>query len=175
MRLTSVAALLVAGALSQGCAADCGPAAQISANTYEVFTHPLNATGENLNALRAGPAFASYSIPVNGESSWVFKFGDAEVGPMKVIIDGQSFNAQGIWDPIECGNFVISGLKGLYVSTDGTQHSFSAVMNMVVFGDQIEGLVQWNENWELIDGTGGSYRSTAQMRGLLGTSGGAAQ
>lgn len=155
-----------------GCAADCGPAAQIAGNTYTAFTHPVSASGNNIDRLTAAPGFASYSLPVNGQNDWTFKFGEADIGPMKILIDGQAFDAQGIWDPVECGSFTVAEFKGLYVSTDGTQHNFSAAMNVVVFDEQLEGLVQWGESWELVDGTSGTYKSTAQMRGLL-TGGGA--
>ena len=39
-------------------------------------------------------------------------------------------------------------------------------MSIVVFGEQLEGLVQWNESWTLAGGETGTYRSTAQMRGV---------
>ncbi len=173
MRTSTIGGAVFAAALTLagGCAPDCGPAAQIGSNTYSVFSHPISASGDNLELLTSAPDFASYSLPVNGESSWSFKFGNADDGPMKVAIDGQEFDAHGSWDSVECGNFIVSDFAGQFVSTDGTQHNFSAVMNMVVWGEQLEGLVQWGETWTLTDGTAGSYKSTTQMRGLLASGG----
>jgi len=158
--------LLIGAAMSSGCAPDCGPAAQIAGNTYEVFTHPVSASGENLDRLTAPPDFSSYSVPVNGEGSWSFAFGNADVGPVAITIDGQSFDGQGVWDAVECGHFTVEDVGGEYAAADGSTHTFSAAMSIVVFGEQLEGLVQWNESWTLAGGETGTYRSTAQMRGV---------
>jgi len=174
MRTSVAAACLFVSSVGSGCAADCGPAGQIAGNTYAVFTHPLTATGSNIERLTAPPDFASYGVPVNGESSWTFAFGGSDVGPVSVTIDGQPFDGQGFWDAIECGNFTVEDVSGAYMSSDGTEHDFNADFSLVVFGDQLEGLAQWNEAWTLANGDSGTYRSTAQMRGVLVGGGGTA-
>lgn len=159
---------------AMGCSADCGPAAQLASRTYSAFTHPVSASGDNISTLTGAPGFASYGLPVNGEHLWSFAFGAADVGPVTVSIDGQEFEGQGVWDSVECGSFTVESLAGTYVAPDGAEHDFNAAMSMVVFEQQLEGLVQWNEAWTLSDGESGTYRSTAQMRGVLTSGGGEA-
>jgi hypothetical protein len=173
MRISTAACAILAS-LATGCSADCGPAAQLASRTYSVFTHPVSATGNNLKALTAAPNFASYGLPVNGENLWSFEFGAADIGPVTVSIDGQEYEGQGVWDSVECGSFTVENLTGQFLAPDGTEHDFSAAMSMVVFKQQLEGLVQWNEAWTLTDGESGTYRSTAQMRGVLTSGGGEA-
>ena len=152
--------------MGSGCTAQCSAATLLGGRAYEIFANPVSFTIDNA-ALTDSPDFYSYTAPNNGISTWTFKWGGSNIGPIDVIIDGQTFAGTGDWDEVECGHAILD-FEGTYVH-EATQarHTFSAGANLTVWQDKIGGLLIWNEAWELENGESGTWKGSSHLDGTL--------
>lgn len=146
---------LIAAPLA-GCGVDCGSPTQVN-GVYAVFANVVEFEGTNLEA------FPSYQSPANGMREWQISW-DRVTNEIAVAIEGQEYQATGVWNDIECGNFTLE-FGGPYASLEGTQHDFFATGEMVVFASQLEGSWQYQEDWTGKDGETGSFSADGNLSG----------
>lgn len=147
-----VAMFLPLSGLLGACQSDCGlPNTVLDGRQYRAFGNVIDYT---VGQTGAPPG----DILVNGHTTLEFQWGGAAEGPVSVLIDGQAFEGEGYWNPVECNNFSVS-FGGTFQSAEGTAHNFTAAANFfaftdVYFGELVEGSVAWNETWTTADGQG---------------------
>ena len=172
MRPALFTALAALPLLTSGCSGQCGAGNQLNGQTFRVFANPVSWTNDN-PAYTSGPDFYSYGAFANGVYTWSFKWGNADIGPVDVTVDGATFSArEGDWDPLECGHLIIDEMNGSYVDTAGVEHNFSADLSLTVFDGELGGLMVWAESWNAPDGESGAFRSTSHMQMASGGGGG---
>jgi hypothetical protein len=138
------------------CVSDCGPAGQISGRVYRVWGSFLTVDS------RRTVVEATHGSPANGRADWEFAF-SADSGPVTVIIDQQPFDGTGEWDPLECGSFQVRW-DGEYIDDAGIIHLFEANGDFVVYEDRLDGIVGWNETWNMAGETG-RFNGRTQLTG----------
>jgi hypothetical protein len=114
--------------------------------------------------------FPSYHSPANGWSEWNIVWKEMVQDEVIVEINGQSFEAQGVWNDIECGNFTLD-IAGTFVSldpvklTEESTHVFTASGQFIQFANQLEGLWDYEEQWSTDKGQTGTFVIEGQVTG----------
>ena len=142
------------------CTDVCGSPQQINDIAFDAFVSPLTYTITNETA------FPSYASPGNGALVISFSWDTAALeGPLTVTMDDQVFDANGFWSPMDCGNFEVTW-AGAYEGTD-SRHLFVGAADFVLWGDHIEGFVEWDEDWtDRTTGEEGDYTAFTLLRGV---------
>lgn len=159
--MRAVTCLLSSGAIfSLGCSDICGAPTQINNIEYDSF---VNARAFSLSDEDGFPA---EGCPVNGPLAisfeWASELGE---GPLTVRMDGQAFEGSGTWSQMDCGNFQASW-EGTYEGSDGSRHTFVAAAAFVVWeSTNLEGFIEWDENWTSAEGVQGEFAASALLRG----------
>lgn len=153
-----------------GCSSDCGPHDQFNSFTWRVFANPVVFESTN-PAFTAGPDYWSYGSPANGVSEWQFQWGAAPVGPVTVVIDGQSFEGTGDMDDTECGYALVT-FGGTYLdSLNDVEHNFNASLSMNLWSDalgaQLGAFMIWKESWSHPSSESGTFNVDAHLTGEL--------
>lgn len=167
----SLPALLVLAAIGQGCAPGCSSSSSFTGRTYQIFANPVSYNIEN-GAINDAPDFFGYEIPGNGTHQWSFRWGNTDVGPVDITINGVTFAGQGDWDTTECGHLILDFEGTIEGDETGARHVFNAAANLTVWQDKLGGLLIWNETFTLPDGETGTWRSTSHLDGTLTSGGG---
>ena len=166
MRNATLTLALLAPVLAAGCVAPCASPASLSDRSYRVFTNSVTMQNDNV-AFNAPPTFYSYTTPANGAARWTFDWGNTPDGPVDVIIDGQRFEGTGEWNERECGHATIDFEGNYFDEASGVEHRFNAAAAITIWQDELGGLLIWNETWTAPDGGTGSFRTNANMHGVL--------
>lgn len=146
--------LLVSAGFASGCGVDCGDPSQINGR-YAIFANVIE-----WEVSEPSEAFPSYKSPANGWAEWTFEWNQLKQPPVIVSFDGQPYEGDGTWDPVECGNFNLEW-SGTYLSDSDSTHAFSATAQFVQFADQIEGQWTYEESWTAETGETGTFTVTA--------------
>ena len=156
--------VMLLACVGSGCASPCMGPEIIDGLTYRMLA---NMTNYSESGVANSPV--AYS-PVNGITDWIIDWGTDEESGVSVSLDGQVYNAVGIWDSIDCGHFTLA-FSGLYVSEIGSTHLFDVDGAFVAFDDQLEGIWRWDETWTVNEGTdeeqSGELSSFGSVRGSV--------
>lgn len=162
--------LLLAGVVAlvaSGCSDTCGLGSQLNGQTYSAFIHPIEWEFDNEEA------FPGAASPANGPVELTFEWGASSNGPITVVMDGQPFDGTGIFDEIECGNFV-ANWGGTYLSDEGTEHEFKAAALFMYYDTFLEGQLSYAEAFRNAQNQVGAYRvPLGEIRGELKATAGA--
>jgi hypothetical protein len=105
--------------------------------------------------------------PANGFSSWVITWGASLEGPATVAIDDQPFDATGVWDDTECGNFSIDVPQQTYLGEDGVAHEFTLAASFLTYARRLEGSGYYTETWTTTAGDSGKFvAEQLELRGV---------
>jgi hypothetical protein len=120
----------------------------------------------SLSSLRVQPEEADFptALPANGLSRWVMLWDTATTGAVHIDIDGQTYEAEGSWDDVECGNFSLA-FEGEYLGSDGGRHVFATDGEYNTYDGLIDGLASWRESWEDAAGAQGTLVADVVFRG----------
>jgi hypothetical protein len=147
-----------------GCGVDCGAPSQVNGR-YAVFSNVVS-----ILEVENEENFPSYHSPANGWSEWNIVWKEMVQDEVIVEINGQSFEAQGVWNDIECGNFTLD-IAGTFVSldpvklTEESTHVFTASGQFIQFANQLEGLWDYEEQWSTDKGQTGTFVIEGQVTG----------
>lgn len=153
--MRTLALLLLASACSP---AVCPEPAAV-AGTWDVFAVVLTSVGGD------DPDFPSYHSPANGASTWTLAWGEQDVGPVDMTVDGTPITAEGVWDRETCGTFSLD-LVGAVTGPTGSEHGFTADALLMVYDDTLQGTWDWSESWTSRDDEAtGTFSATGRVEG----------
>jgi len=144
-----------------GCSDVCGTPDQLNGRAFEVFATPrtFDIGGDETE-------FPAETTPANGPVEIGFEWASPlPTSPLVITFDGQpSDEGTGQWSQVNCGNFT-ARWGGTYLAEDGAEHVYVAAGYFVQYDDQLEGFIDWSENWQAPSGRQGSYSSDVLLRG----------
>jgi hypothetical protein len=153
--------VLVFSGLTYGCAEPCESPQTLNGRVFDSFTNATTWTVQNEEG------FAGVGSPANGDAMVQFDWGNLAKGPVTVTIDGQAFNGNGTWDTQECGNFVVTWGGTYLAEEEQSVHDFVAGARFRLWGDNLEGQIDWAETWSSADGQVGTFEVEGQLRGSV--------